>query len=104
MAIFLVDGRRTMEKLTAEDCQREVTEASERIKQMIERNSENANFLKGISKFCERIKKYEHQTSKLTSAFHTFGSDTYHSKKVTNNSMLKKRIGKKIKVQPEAVK
>ena len=53
---------------------------------------------------CDKINKYEHQVSKLTSAFHTFASDSHYSKRVTNQSLLKKRTGKKIKVQPEAVK
>lgn len=71
---------------------------------LIEKNSNNREFLRGVSKFCSRVSKYENQTSLLTSAFHTFGSDSYQRRKVTNTTQLKKRSGKKIKVQPEAVK
>ena len=93
-----------MEHVTLEECKREITATTEVINDLLERHQTNQNFLKGVLKFCDRVKKYEKQTSKLTSAFHTFGSETYQSKKVTTNAVRKKRLGKKIKVQPEAVK
>ena len=74
------------------------------INQLLERHTENQSFLKGVLKFCERVGKYENQTSKLTSAFHSFASDTYQSKRSTTTTLLRKNLGHKIGVQPEAVK
>jgi len=94
----------SIEKLTVGECKREMTETSKVIADLLDKHSENQELLKGVSKFCDRIKRYENQPSKLISAFHNFGTDTHYRKKVTNTTLLKKRLGKKIKVQPEAVK
>ncbi|XP_057311257.1 uncharacterized protein LOC130649070 [Hydractinia symbiolongicarpus] len=100
----VTDERRSVETVNFQEIQTEFTEASEKILRMIELNRNNNDFLRGVSKFCDRISKYETQTSKLCSAFHTFASDIHYSKKVTNQTHSKSRTGKKIKVQPEAVK
>ena len=102
--LILVDGRTSKEEVTIEECRHEVTKAGELMNQLVERHSHNQAFLKGVLKFCDRLSKYQNQSSKLSSAFHCFGIDTHQSKKVTSNALLKKKLGKKIKVQPEAVK
>ena len=66
-----------VERLTSEECQTEFSETVKIISQLIDVNSENSNFLNGVSKFCTRVKKYKEQTSKLSSSFHSFGIDSY---------------------------
>ena len=94
----------SIEMVTVEECKQENAKNAEVMNQPIEKK--NQAFLKGFLKFCERVSKYQGQTSKLTSAFHCFAgsANTHDSKKVVNSSLLKKKLGKKIKVQPEAVK
>ena len=55
-------------------------------------------------KFCERVKKYKHQQSRISSALHTFASTSNMSLKVTASASLKRAKKGKIHVQPEAVK
>nr|XP_047122908.1 uncharacterized protein LOC124806224 [Hydra vulgaris] len=59
--------------------------------------------IRGVLKFCTRLKMNENRISNLTSSLHCFGIDSYQSKRITNTTLRKKRNGVKIKVQPEAV-
>ena len=67
-------------------------------------STEDRNLLRGILKFTERVNKYKGQTSRLSNAFHSFGSASNTSLKITATSSLKRARKGKIYVQPEAVK
>ena len=91
-------------QITIEECKEELTRVHEVLDNVIEKRQNDPSFLRGFLTFCERVHKYQNQHSKLSSAFHSFGSTNYSSKKNTGSSLLKKTNKKKIHVQPEAVK
>ena len=65
-------------------------------------HSNDTNFLRGVSKFCDRVNKFPH--SRLSSALHSFGVDSSSSLKNTSTQSLDKKRKGKIFVQPQAVK
>ena len=78
-----------IEMVTVEECKQENDKNAEVMNQLIEKNSQNQPFLKGFLKFCERVSKYQGQTSKLTSAFHCFaGSANTHDSKKSRKQFL----------------
>lgn len=80
-----------------------MVEAHETLMEMIENTNDN-NLLRGMAKFCERVKKYKHQKSRISSALHTFASTSNTSLRITASASLKRARKGKIYVQPEAVK
>ena len=76
--------------------------AAESISEKVTENPENNNLAQGILKYCERVQKYP--LSRLSSALHSFGTQTSTSLKVTSSACLKRARKGKIHVQPEAVK
>ncbi|XP_066933770.1 uncharacterized protein [Clytia hemisphaerica] len=97
------DSRRTIETTSFDDAQEAVSDIHQALSRIIESHKNNRQLLQGVLKFQNRLKKYSQQPSKLTSAFHTFGSVShYRSRKQTGTSMVKKQQGK-IRVQPAAV-
>nr|XP_047142843.1 uncharacterized protein LOC124817091 [Hydra vulgaris] len=94
----------TVQTSNTENIQQELAEAFKIMSILVDKHYNNADFLKGVSKFCIRLKMNENRISNLTSSLHCFGIDSYQSKRITNTTLRKKRNGVKIKVQPEAVK
>ena len=96
-------SRKEIEHLTAEECKEELRSVFHTLENVIDNRSQDANFLQGVVKFCNRVEKLKNQPSKLASSFHMFSSAQYSRAKVTGTSM---RPGnkRKISVQPEAVK
>ena len=99
---FIVDNRKSIETITLDESYQEIACINNILTQLVETRSNDLNLLKGISKFKDRLAKYQNQPSKLASAFHCFGVTTNY-RKVTNCTLSKKGRGK-ISVQPEAVK
>lgn len=67
-------------------------------------STEDRNLWRGILKFTECVNKYKGQTSRLSNAFHSFGSASNTNLKITATSSLKRARKGIIYVQPEAVK
>ena len=65
-------------------------------------NATDQNFLQGVLTFADRVKKMP--KSKLTTSFHCFGAEWVYNTRLTETSIVKKRKGGTIAVQPEAVK
>ncbi|XP_065679780.1 uncharacterized protein LOC124806224 [Hydra vulgaris] len=93
----------TVQTSNTENIQQELAEAFKIMSILVDKHYNNADFLKGVLKFCTRLKMNENRISNLTSSLHCFGIDSYQSKRITNTTLRKKRNGVKIKVQPEAV-
>ena len=94
--------RGTTDRYTADKCKDELKEDHTFLQNLISKNSSNRTFITGISKFCNRLQTYP--VSKLSSAFHSFGTSTTTSLKLTATALLKKAKGGNIHVQPEATK
>ena len=95
-------GRRFIEKLTAGECKEEIRKAMAAFEDYVDKNSDNLNFLRGVSKFCDRLQKYP--LPRLENALHNFGQQQATSLKITAKASLKRAKKGKIHVQPEAVK
>ena len=66
--------------------------------------TEERNLLRGMLKFCDRVKKYKGKSSRLSSSFNSFASQSNTSLKITATAVVRKARKGKIYVQPEAVK
>ena len=95
------DMRRSIETVTAEECRKELEETFSSLENMLTIHSNDSNFLRGINKFCDRVKKYPF--SRLSSSLHSFGVSTSTSIKVNATTSLSKVRKGKIYVQPGAV-
>ena len=95
-------SRVEVDRFSADECKDELQEAHSFLQNLISRNANNRNFITGISKFCDRIQKYP--VSKLASGFHSFGTSTSTSLKITAHALLKKAKGKTMHVQPDATR
>ena len=98
-----VNFRNMLEVVDGNECKAELRRTGNLLEDMIDKCN-NPCFNRGILKFCERVNKYKAQTSKLSSAFHSFGSPVSSSRKICATASLKKARRGKIYVQPEAVK
>ena len=98
----LMIGRRSIDKLTVQECKSELRKTVILLEHRLERHCHDSNLLLGVSKLCERAQKYPNL--RRSSALHSFGVQTSTSLKVTATSALKKARRGKIYVQPEAVK
>ena len=86
-----------VETISIEECRQEMWSTFRMLDDRLD-----LDLCRGILKFCERAKKFP--KSRLNSAFHSFGTETKTSLKVTSTLSLKKAKRGKIFVQPEAVK
>ena len=89
-----------IEVLTADECRSDLKETFSLLEKMLSNHSSDMNFLRGVSKFCDRVKKYP--ISRLSSSFHSLGVPSSTSVKITATSILKKARKGKIYVQPGA--
>ena len=92
-----------VENIQKEEVKDQIREVCHVLNDITEETNDD-NLLKGIMKFCERVKKYKQQCSRLSSAFHSFASQSNTSLKITATASLKRARKGKIYVQPEAVK
>ena len=67
-------SRKEIEHLTAEECKEELRSVFHTLENVIDNRSQDANFLQGVFKFCNRVEKLKNQPSKLASSFHMFSS------------------------------
>ena len=88
--------------VAVEECCTVLKEAMVSLQDKFASNATNQNFLQGVLTFADRVKKMP--KSKLTTSFHCFGAEWVYNTRLTETSIVKKRKGGTIAVQPEAVK
>ena len=82
-----------IEKITADECKEELKNTFLSLQDKLGMHSIDTNFLRGVSKFCDRVNKFPH--SMLSSALHSFGVKSSSSLKIIATQLLdKKRKGK----------
>jgi hypothetical protein len=86
--------------ISVDECSQAITHALNYVKEKLDVCDQN--FLKGIMKFAERVTKMP--TSKLTTSFHSFGTQAVLNTRLTTTPVVKKRKKGKIHVQSESVK
>jgi hypothetical protein len=88
--------------VAVEECCTVLKEAIVSLQDKFASNATDQNILQGVLTFADRVKKMP--KSKLTTSFHCFGAEWVYNTRLTETSIVKKRKGGTIAVQPEAVK
>lgn len=88
--------------VTLGECKEALHAALNSLESKIDKNESDQNFLRGVLKFANRVKKMP--KSKLTTCFHSFGAAGVCNTRQTATSIVKKAKRGKIFVQPESVK